>query len=122
VKLAQLLIENRADINLFDNDGLTPLHHACMRGKQRTAHLLIKNGADVNIVDNEGETALKYACREGLFSVVKLLMAKASDASSHLNVCLPCYSGKTACKRAKITKKKRLNGECNSDNKKGKGQ
>jgi len=44
-KIVALLIEAGADVNLADNDGVTPLQHARGRGYQEIATLLEKAGA-----------------------------------------------------------------------------
>ena len=64
--MAELLIENGADVNIKDNKGQIPLHKfstaknsASSRQKLFiVAQLLIEKGADVNAKDNQGKTPL----------------------------------------------------------------
>ncbi len=49
--IAQLLIDNGANINSVNDEGITPLH---IVNSLEMAELLIKNGADIDAIDNEG--------------------------------------------------------------------
>jgi ankyrin repeat protein len=52
---------SKAQINLKNENGLTPLHFSADRGYVELTELLLKNGANVNEVDNEFQTPLMYA-------------------------------------------------------------
>src|SRR5688572_11702276 len=54
----KVLLENKADINLPDPDGVTPLHVAIMNANWDLAKRLIDAGADVNQWDIYGEAPL----------------------------------------------------------------
>jgi len=58
---AFLLDKTDIDINARDNDGGTPLHHACAREKIAVVKMLIERGADLTAVDNDGLTPLHRA-------------------------------------------------------------
>lgn len=52
-------IKRGCDINITDQDGMTPLHYAChMEYSEDIVEFLINNGADVNIKNNNGNTPL----------------------------------------------------------------
>ena len=52
------LLENGADINAVDNDGLTPLHWACKLGNTGAIRRLLDAGASVHATDHSGNTPL----------------------------------------------------------------
>ncbi|CAG2254583.1 unnamed protein product [Mytilus edulis] len=61
VKIADLLIRNKADVNAPGNNGYTPLHEAARQENVEIADLLIRNKADVNAPGNNGYTPLHEA-------------------------------------------------------------
>ena len=52
IELAQLLIDNGADVNAVDKHGRTALRHACKSGHLEIAKLLTRNKARFEIDDN----------------------------------------------------------------------
>lgn len=64
-ELVNLLVETyKADVNLEDNRGRTPLHHACQARSPEIIRSLVARGADVNRRDHEGRTSLHHACSD----------------------------------------------------------
>ena len=62
IRVASLLIENKAQINLRAKDNITPLHHAAMRGEVGITKLLLENGAIPTIKTKfKGKTAIDLA-------------------------------------------------------------
>ena len=66
--VVELLTEAGADVTLADNNGLTPLHMACLRAYKVALiqnapqiPLLVDSGADINARDNRGNTPLDIA-------------------------------------------------------------
>jgi ankyrin repeat protein len=53
--------EEKTNINIQDEHGKTLLHHASVRGLEKTVLRLLEAGALVNIKDNEGLTPLIVA-------------------------------------------------------------
>jgi hypothetical protein len=69
--IADLLIENKADINAQDKSGDTPLHRAGANRNTRMLNLLcVRGGIRLNITNGQGLTALHVAitssCAEGV--------------------------------------------------------
>jgi ankyrin repeat protein len=66
--------------------GLTPLHHACHKGKMLVATTLLDRGADVGARSRLGATPLHAAARGDRALVCDLLIARgaATDAVDHL--------------------------------------
>ena len=61
VDVCELLIENKANVNLANTAGETALMLASQAGNAKLVTLLIKSGADVNAVNKVGDSALSYA-------------------------------------------------------------
>lgn len=61
IKIANLLIENGADVNAKTTNNWTALMLATIDSYTDIVELLIKNGADVNITNKNNRTALKIA-------------------------------------------------------------
>lgn len=55
------LLAQRAEVNIVDEYGYTPLIHACATNRLDLVQLLLKNNADPNIMDMSGSTALHWA-------------------------------------------------------------
>lgn len=63
--IVKKLITHNANINLFDIDGLTPLHISISRGQEGLSEYLITHHANVNVKDNDGSTPLQIAVEGG---------------------------------------------------------
>ncbi|CAG0899822.1 unnamed protein product [Cyprideis torosa] len=105
----RLLLDYKADVDVKDRNGWTPLLQATFRGHHsvveillahganpniaklyktsplhhaksaETAELLIQNGAEVNVKDEDHETPLFVATKNDLHSVVEVLLANGAD-------------------------------------------
>eukprot|EP01099_Mayorella_cantabrigiensis_P003239 TRINITY_DN2519_c0_g1_i1.p1 TRINITY_DN2519_c0_g1~~TRINITY_DN2519_c0_g1_i1.p1 ORF type:complete len:137 (+),score=39.79 TRINITY_DN2519_c0_g1_i1:478-888(+) len=58
-----MLIEGKADINLQNKSGFSPLMRAAANGYSEIVQMLIQEKANLNLVDNDGWTALIFAIR-----------------------------------------------------------
>jgi ankyrin repeat protein len=56
-----LVEELLADVNAFDHEGNTALHHAAARGDVEMIEYLVSKGADVKAVSREGRTTADMA-------------------------------------------------------------
>ncbi len=91
IKIIELLLKHRVNIDKTDNEGQTVLHKAAYFGL-KTAGTLITNGANVNIQDNKGYTPLHFAVKHptpNKYTIQQLIKAGAQ-------VNTPDYSNTTA--------------------------
>lgn len=77
--IAQLLLDNKADIEAKAYGNLTPLDDAILGGHKDLVELLIANHADVNVKNNWGETPLHMAAENERPDIAALLLANKAD-------------------------------------------
>lgn len=80
--LAKTLIINGANVNAKNNQGSSPLHWAVSRNLVNIARLLIEYGADVNMTDINGQTPLHFAARNGNDVLILLLIKNGADVNA----------------------------------------
>ncbi|XP_008551404.1 nuclear factor NF-kappa-B p100 subunit isoform X2 [Microplitis demolitor] len=92
------LLEAKADFNVRDDTGWTPLQLAAENGSLRAIDSLIKAGDDVNSTERSfGRTALHIAVEGGHIEVVKYLLEKTK-----IDVDKPNLGGNTALHSAVV--------------------
>mmetsp|Transcript_44145 Transcript_44145/g.139282 ORF Transcript_44145/g.139282 Transcript_44145/m.139282 type:complete len:184 (+) Transcript_44145:178-729(+) len=60
-KVIQHLLDNNANVNVFDRTGITPLHYAARNLNKKSIKLLLEAKANPMIVDIHGNTPLHFA-------------------------------------------------------------
>jgi hypothetical protein len=77
------LLKYKAEVNVKDGIGLTPLHHASMTGDFDSARLLLKAGANVN-ADSVRQTPLHLATKlnQGGVALAALLISNGGNVST----------------------------------------
>ena len=100
VDVADLLINEGADVNGRNDTGDTPLHFAAQSNSVDVAKLLISKGADVNVQDRNGGTPLHLSIDtmslhelsdddvtryQGAFAVSAFLISKGADVNAKRN-------------------------------------
>ena len=80
-KLAKILIDNNADINIKTvTRGFTPLFWAAVSNHKNVVDLLVKNGADLNAKDNgRQETTLHEMAHLGKLEIAKILLDNGAN-------------------------------------------
>ena len=78
------LVKQRAEINVADRDGTTPLHWAVHFDDAATIDLLLRAGAKVNVADDTGVTALYLACTNRNAQLVQKLLAAGANPNATL--------------------------------------
>ncbi|XP_047508420.1 ankyrin repeat and SAM domain-containing protein 1A-like isoform X8 [Pieris napi] len=63
-----------AGVNVQDDNGYTPLHHACLRGHKEIVRLLLSVDASPCVVDKKGATPLHLAAWKGDVDIVAMLL------------------------------------------------
>eukprot|EP00055_Hartaetosiga_balthica_P002327 m.3588 g.3588 ORF g.3588 m.3588 type:complete len:359 (+) comp2093_c0_seq1:106-1182(+) len=69
------------NINDQDNDGMTPLHRACVENNIRIAKVLLNHGANVNSRDKDWWTPLHAASAAGSPRICSMLLRDGGDIS-----------------------------------------
>jgi ankyrin repeat protein len=60
-----MLLEHKADPNIREQGGYTPLHAAAQNGDEEMIRILIYGGADLTIKSDDGKTPLDLAMDAG---------------------------------------------------------
>ncbi|MCB9229831.1 MAG: ankyrin repeat domain-containing protein [Deltaproteobacteria bacterium] len=69
------LINEKADVNHKDNDGMAPLHYAVFHGRLDVVKSLINDcKADIKQTDKDGWEAIHYAAFKGRTEIAKFLV------------------------------------------------
>ena len=79
LKVAQLLLDNGADINAQDFNGYTPLILAVKMRNLELVTFVVTHGADVNLANKDGVTPLHQAAFSGNEAVVDFLLKAKAD-------------------------------------------
>jgi ankyrin repeat protein len=78
------LLENKADVNAPQADGMTALHWSVRNDDVNLVKQLIAAGADTKSVNRYGVTPLALACINGNAAIVKSLLDAGADPNSTL--------------------------------------
>lgn len=103
------LVGRGLDVNLSNNQGLSPLFLACDLEKSEHVECLLKYHADVNTVGSSGKTALMEACGRDNDQIVNTLLKRNADTAAKDNHGLTalevaCLSGFIKNVRALLSK------------------
>ena len=79
------LVENGADVNGVDSEGVTPLWHAAFRSSGSVAQILIDHGANVKFRGTAGTTPLYLSAEYGHPDITQMLLAKGADPNVKTN-------------------------------------
>jgi ankyrin repeat protein len=95
------LLQKKADVNVAEEDGTTPLHWASYRDDVGSADLLIRAGANVNATNDLGVTPLWSASLNGSEAMVRRLLEGGANPNAALlagetPVMIAARSGKPA--------------------------
>lgn len=74
-----LLLQHKADPNVADEGGKTPLHYCAENNKKSAAQHLLKVNADMEAVTNGNESALQIAMRRRTRDIVDVLLKAGAE-------------------------------------------
>lgn len=121
ISYIESLLIGRANVNVADHRGLTPLHYSAHGNRLEEMKLLLQKGAEINAKSCDGVTPLHLAVQEGYKDVVELLLVKGADinaadsfgvTSLHLSV----RGGHTEITRLLLGEMSRPNTSCSNIN------
>ncbi len=81
-KAVQALIAGGADVNAFDETGMTPLMVAVSEGRTAIAKLLVAAKADVNLAAQDGTTPLMRAASANRREAMQLLVTSGANVNA----------------------------------------
>ena len=83
VEIARLLLQKDADLNLANEEGLSPLLSAAHSGNVEMVRLLLNAGANPNTSETRhGFSPLTFAAAKGYTEIVKSLLDAGADRSA----------------------------------------
>lgn len=77
------LLAQRAEVNIVDEYGYTPLIHACATNRFDLVQLLLKHNADPNIMDMSGSTALHWAVDNNNIEISNSLLKFGANPNAY---------------------------------------
>jgi len=80
--VVRVALENGADPNIRDRDGMTALYWGADLGHKSIVSLLLSHGADPKVKTKVGETALMAAARNGSVDIVRSLIDAGADVNA----------------------------------------
>ncbi|KAJ8952804.1 hypothetical protein NQ318_008121 [Aromia moschata] len=85
VVLLKSLLSEKQNVNIVDENSMTPLQHACYKGNKEIVQLLLDQGADVNCSEHQHNyTALHFAGLSGNSDIcLALLLAGAKSSETN---------------------------------------
>ena len=81
---ARLLLEAKAQVDILDAEGRTPLHLAAQRGTADIVEALVASGAEADARDGDGYTPLHMAARAGQRATLRALLLAGADGDHPL--------------------------------------
>ncbi len=82
LKIAKLLLDRGALVDVLDPFDVTPLHNAAWNGNLEMTKLLLDSGADINASTYDGETPLSLAQNNDQARVAEFIQAKKKALSA----------------------------------------
>eukprot|EP01094_Clydonella_sp_ATCC50884_P017540 TRINITY_DN306_c7_g1_i1.p1 TRINITY_DN306_c7_g1~~TRINITY_DN306_c7_g1_i1.p1 ORF type:complete len:836 (-),score=304.65 TRINITY_DN306_c7_g1_i1:349-2856(-) len=81
LRVLELFVKRRGDLNSQTKHGEGALHQACLRGNAPAVKFLLEHEANINLLNKMGETGLHYAVRAGQKEIIDLLIRYGADVT-----------------------------------------
>nr|XP_042907958.1 uncharacterized protein LOC107440007 [Parasteatoda tepidariorum] len=81
-EVTQLLLENKANPNVFAKGNATPLHYASKYGKYEVAKVLLENGAIYNAMSTDGKAPVDLASNKSIIDLLELIDSAFRDVQN----------------------------------------
>ncbi len=105
IAMAATLLEQQAKLNVFDDQGLTPLCLAAKEGYGDIAAMLLKAGADVHERDRTyGSQPLAFAAQNGHLDVVNIVLQAGANINAKDNYGITALMWATLANKAEAVK------------------
>jgi uncharacterized protein len=79
------LLRTKADVNIAEPDGTTPLHWAARADDLEIVQLLLRSGANANAANRYGATPLSLAAVNGNAAILEALIAAGANANAMIS-------------------------------------
>jgi ankyrin repeat protein len=73
-EIIKILIDNKANINVIDKEGWTPLMRAALSGDFSSVELLVKNHADASLINIFGESVIIHVANSNCFRCLEVIV------------------------------------------------
>ena len=78
-QMAQILLDNGAQLEARDKGGMTPLHRAAWTANTALTAFYLEKGADIDARDNNGKTPLDLAVEKNFPGVIQVFNGEEPD-------------------------------------------
>ena len=78
-EVVRLLLKQGMDIDIVDNNGVTPLYFASLKGYLKVVRFLVRKGAEMDKTKNNGCSSLYAAAGKGYLPIVQYLVEHGAD-------------------------------------------
>lgn len=86
LRVAKILLNMGADVNITDKKGKTPLHYVAEKGSIKIVQALVEKGADINEKDDFNQSPLHLASKYGRLKVIDFLLDCGASTAADIDI------------------------------------